>query len=365
MPILKDLEVTGALRYDHYSDFGSTTNPKVSFRYQPAEQLLVRGSYTTGFRAPSLYELDSPITYTNTANSYSDPVLCPGGTAKAGENAAAVCDTQFMTQLGGNKALKPEKSKSWTLGFVVEPMRGTSVGLDFWWIRLQHAINALDQDTIFNNPTKYADLFHRNASGHLSVSGQDCKQTNGAIDPTTCGYITDTNANLGGTNTYGVDLNLASRMKTAAGTFNFDLSGTYINHYEFQTEENGAWTQNAGVYAGGSPVFRWQHTASVAWTRNEWTLGTVNHYKSGYFDQNDPTQVAKGFRNNQVAPYVTTDIYGTWSPTKAMSLTLGVRNVFDQDPPFSNQGATFQVGYDPRFTDPTGRAYYARATYNF
>jgi iron complex outermembrane receptor protein len=271
-----------------------------------------------------------------------------------------------MTELGGNKALKPEKSKSWTLGFVVEPMRGTSVGLDFWWIRLQHMISALDQDTIFADPAKYADLFHRNASGRLSVSGQDCKQTNGAIDPTTCGYITDTNANLGGTNTYGVDLNLASRMKTAAGTFNFDLNGTYINHYEFQTEENGAWTQNAGVYAGGSPVFRWQHTASVAWTRDSWTIGAMNHYKSGYFDQNDPTQVSSdAFAHNRVAPYITTDLYGTWSPMKALSLTVGVRNVFDQDPPFSNQGATFQVGYDPRYTDPTGRAYYARATYNF
>lgn len=347
MPILKSLEVTAALRYDHYSDFGSTTNPKFSFRYQPSQQVLVRGSYTTGFRAPSLYELNAPITYTNTANNYDDPLLCTNPATQP-----SLCNTQFILQNGGNKNLKPEKSKSWTLGLVFEPMRGTSVGVDLWWIRLQHSITVLPEDLIFADPTKYAGLFNRNPSGNLSVSGQQCPGPQ-------CGYITDTNMNLGGVNTYGADLTIASRMRTSAGTLNVDLNGTYVNHYEYQQEEGGPWLQNAGVYSGGSPVFRWMHTLNTSWTVNDFTLGAVNHYKAGYLDQNS------GGQNHQVAAYSTWDLYGTWAASKAMSLTVGVRNAFDQDPPASNQGATFQVGYDPRYTDPVGRAYYVRGTYNF
>jgi iron complex outermembrane receptor protein len=82
----------------------------------------------------------------------------------------------------------------------------------------------------------------------------------------------------------------------------------------------------------------------------------VNHYKSHYLDQ-DPS--------NTVGSYSTWDGYGTWQPTKSFVLTFGVRNLFDKEPPFSNQSATFQVGYDPRFADPTGRTYYLRGSYSF
>ena len=80
------------------------------------------------------------------------------------------------------------------------------------------------------------------------------------------------------------------------------------------------------------------------------------HYRSGYLDQT-PTR--------NVSANTTVDAYGAWQASKAVALTLGVRNLFDRDPPFSNQGLTFQQGYDPRFSDATGRTYYARASYSF
>ena len=73
---MKSLDFTAAARYDHYSDFGSTTNPKVGFRFQPSKAFLLRGSYSTGFRAPSLYELNAAQTYTNSSSGVSDPVNC-------------------------------------------------------------------------------------------------------------------------------------------------------------------------------------------------------------------------------------------------------------------------------------------------
>lgn len=354
VPLLKDLEITASLRHDRYSDFGSTTNPKFSFRYQPAKEFLLRGSYATGFRAPSLYELYAPQTYTNTANNHDDPVRCPGGVPISGAPASDNCDVQFMSLAGGNTALQPEKSKSTTLGIVLSPSADFSASIDFWAIALKHQIAGLDDNTIFNNPTKYASLFHRAPDGSLATDGSLCPGAN-------CGYVEAINMNLGGVRTRGLDFDANYRVRGGdAGIFTFGFNGTYVIQYAYQNEENGAWIQNAGSYEGPTPViFRWSQTVNVNWTRGQWSLGLANHYKTGYVDQN-----ANG-EGNYVDAYQTTDVYGTWQPLKGLSLTLGVRNIADAAPPLSNQAATFQVGYDPRYADATGRTYYLRGTYSF
>ncbi|HEV7814373.1 MAG TPA: hypothetical protein VGP06_04645, partial [Janthinobacterium sp.] len=68
---------------------------------------------------------------------------------------------------------------------------------------------------------------------------------------------------------------------------------------------------------------------------------------------------------HNVSSYTTFDTYGTYAILKNLTMTAGVRNLFDRVPPLSYQTTTFQAGYDPRYTDPTGRTYYVRATYNF
>ncbi len=362
VPIFKQLDITASLRYDRYSDFGNTLNPKVGFRYQPLQQVLVRGSYSTGFRAPSLFDLNAPNTFTNTANNHDDPIRCPGGNAIPGVSPSDNCDIQFMSLAGGNKKLKPEKSKNFTLGLVFEPMTDLSLGIDFWSIKLRQQIGALTDDTIFGDPVKFASLFKRAPDGSLSTDGSLCPQYPPA--PTdNCGYILDTLDNLGEIHTSGIDLSGNYRLRTTGtGTFNFGFNSTYIYKYDYQNQAGGAFINNIGSYqgnavvTGGTPIFRWQTAANMGWTLGSWGGGIVGHYKSGYTDQ-DPS--------NKVSSYTTFDAYGTWQPTKALSLTVGVKNVFDRDAPFSNQAATFQVGYDPRFADSTGRAYYARGSYQF
>lgn len=354
LPVLKDLEVTASLRFDRYSDFGNTTNPKVSFRYQPTKQLLMRGSYSTGFRAPSLFEINAPNTYTNTANNWDDPVRCPGGKPIAGASKSENCQVQFISLIGGSKSLKPETSKSLNFGLVFEPTADVNASIDFWSIRLKQQINALSDTTVFGDPVKYAGLFHRAPDGSLASDGSLCPGPN-------CGFVELTTTNLGGVNTNGVDLSANYRLRTAgAGNFTFGFNGTYVNKYEYQTEAGGAYFQNVGVYgagpAVGGPIFRWQQSLSVNWTSGAWGLGLVNHYKTHYDDQ-DPSNV--------VGSYSTWDLFGTWQPIKAVALTFGVRNLTDRLPPYSNQAATFQVGYDPRYADATGRTYYLRGSYSF
>jgi iron complex outermembrane recepter protein len=152
VPLLKSLDLTAAIRFDKYSDFGNSTNPKVSLRYKPLDALLFRASYSTGFRAPSLYELNAVPSYTNTG-TVSDPVNCPDGKkAIPGKSTALNCNVQFQRLTGGNISLEPEKSKSMNLGIVFEPVAGITVGVDVWAIKVKGSIAALSETTCWATP---------------------------------------------------------------------------------------------------------------------------------------------------------------------------------------------------------------------
>jgi len=350
VPILSNLDVTAAARYDKYSDFGNTTNPKFGFRYQPSQTLLVRGSYSTGFRAPSLYEINAAQTYTNTTEQ-DDPVNCPGGVLLPGKTRATSCGQQFQALFGGNQNLDPEESKNLTLGVVFEPINNLTLGADFYRIELEKQIGSQSEDDVFADPVKYAALYHRNGAGNLSTDGSQCP------NPATCGYVDLRTQNLGGLKTDGVDLSAAYRMRTADyGNVNFALNTTWVHKYEYQNSEGGEWNQNVGVYSGVGPVFRWQSSAQLNWALGEFGAGLSARYKTGYVDQ-DP--------EFHVPSYTTFDTYVSWAQKKGFGVTLGVRNLADRAPPLSFQSQTFQAGYDPRYTDAVGRTFYVRGNYNF
>ncbi len=343
MPLIKDLEVQLAVRFDNYSDVGNTTNPKIGVRYQPTRQLLLRGSASTGFRAPTLFEKNAPQSKNDTNDSYNDPVLCPGGVVSSDPiaNPLRDCDLQQFKMQGGNSNLKPEKSKTFSLGLVVEPIKEVTLAVDYWQINLKDKIAALPEQTIFGNYAKYKALFLRNADGSPLA-------------------ILDLNDNLGEVKTDGVDLSLNVRFPaTKAGLFTLSMDGTYVHKYDYQVERNGEFKHNVGVYSDDKPVFRWQHIASLNWRMGNFSASLAQSYKTGYTDQ---TQVAG---HSKVAAYTLTNLSGSYTGFEGLALTLGVKNLFDKEPPFSNQGTLFQKGYDPRYTDPTGRAIYARASYAF
>jgi len=340
IPIIKSLEVTVAGREDMYSDFGNTFNPKVGFRWQPSQELLVRGSMSTGFRAPTLYELYGGNAFTTTSEVLDTQNNILG---------------QFEGLTGGNSALKPQTSKNATLGIVLEPVKNLTLEADLWSIELNHVISTLPDTTAFADEAQFASYFHRNALGNLSQSGLACPGAS-------CGYFDERWQNLGGTQTNGVDLSASYTIRQASiGSINMNLQSTYVNKYDYQDYENGPWNQNVGVYSGAGPIFKWTHNASVDWTNGSFAAGLAGHYKSGYVGQNAGTQKNGAW----VDSYVTWDLYGSYKPVKSVTLTAGVKNLFDQDPPLSYQVAVFQAGYDPRFSDPTGRTYYLRGTYAF
>jgi iron complex outermembrane receptor protein len=234
-------------------------------------------------------------------------------------------------------------------------MNDLSVGLDFWWVRLKNQIGVVGDDSLFKpeNYALFSQYFHRNGSNQLSTNGNQCPGDN-------CGYVDVRQQNLGGTNTNGVDITANYRLRTGVGMFTFGLNSTYVAKFEYQDFRNGPWNQNVGIYSGTGPVFRWQHTLTGNWSKDAFAAGATLHYKSGYFDV-----LTKDYGPNNVSKYVTLDVFGSWKPMKGATLTLGVHNLTDRDPPLSYQTQVFQAGYDPRYTSPVGRAYYVRASYDF
>jgi len=350
VPVKKNLDVTGSLRHDHYSDFGGTTNPKLAFRFQPVSTLLVRGSASTGFRAPSLYELYGSQSYTNTAGNFNNPINCPGGNAIAGASAGANCDSQFQVLNGGNTALKPEKATNYTLGFVLEPAKNLTTSIDFWQINLTNQISSIPQSTLFGTYPLFSQYFNYAQPGNLLSITSNCPGAR-------CGYVDQRLQNLGALNTSGVDLGLQYRLRSEIGQFDTAIQSTWIGKYEYQDYPGGPFNQNVGIYSGSGPIFRWQHNLAVNWSQGQYSAGLAIHYKSGYVDFK-PTNV--------VSAYSTADVYAGWMPVKGVNLVAGIRNLANAAPPFTNQADLFQAGgWDSRYASPYGRTYYLRGTFAF
>jgi iron complex outermembrane receptor protein len=375
-PLSKTLEATFALRADNYDDVGGTVNPKLGLRYQPSRSLLFRGSVNTGFRAPTLYDIFQPIANTFTSDSYNDPVYCRNGatlTGAAPGDASVACDQQVQQRLAGPVALgrpddtiKPEKSRTLSFGVVFEPVQNLTVSLDYWNVQIKDLISAIPEQAIFGNPTLYASRIRRcsqldpatravidvcaslRAPGALGASDP-------GLDP--IGFIDTPNENLGEVRTNGLDFGFGYRMpRTDYGNFSVTFDGTYINRYDYQRGRGDAFIRAAGRYSDNAPIMRWQHAATISWGAGPWSANLSQRLKSGYTDQTP---------DNKVRSYQLWDAMLTYGGIKGLTLQGGIKNLFDQDPPFSNQGSTFQANYDPRLTDPLGRTYVAKVAYRF
>jgi iron complex outermembrane receptor protein len=344
-PVTKELELNVAARYDKYSDVGSSFNPKASLRYQPNKQTLVRASINKGFRAPTLFDLFGPQSVTFSSDSYDDPRLCPGGVPAPNADPSIACGQQQNLRLGGNPNLNPERSRNYTAGVVFEPQSNLTISADYWNVKVKDQIQALPEQTIFADPVKYADRFVYNEAGTRLL------------------YVIDNTDNLGELHTDGIDVSLLYRMpRSGFGTFSVSFDGTYVNTYKFQNEFGGAFIENAGRYTGPTPIFRWRHNVLLSLSRGDWVVNLSNRYQSHYVDQN--TSVDPPFFNN-VKHYSTWALSTTYTGNKMFELTAGIKNLTDEAPPFTNQITNFQLGYDPRYTDPLGRTVYMRLAYKF
>jgi len=349
IPIVKTLEMDAAVRYDHYSDFGGTTNPKVSLRWQPTRTLLVRGSWGEGFVAPSLFQLQQPPISGVTAAGTSDPIRCPV-TGLIGVD----CKTQFGVTFGGNPNLKPQESQQTTFGVVFEPIPNSSISLDWFKLNVKDFIlDGIPVATILGDLNQFGSLV-----------------TRGPVDPNfpnLPGPITDISQlqlNIGETKIEGLDLEMHYRAPEQSwGRLSFGLSGTYYIKYDNQNQDGSFSSQVGNSYGAANTgvIPRWKHYATFTWDRGPWSATLANTYQTSY------TDIGTDYFGNlrTVGSLSLWDAQATYSGFKNFKLTLGVKNLFDTNPPVSNQSKVFIVGFDPSYYDPRARFVYGSVNYRF
>jgi iron complex outermembrane recepter protein len=343
-PFTKELEMQFAVRYDHYSEVGNTTNPKIGLRWHPMQSLLVRASAGTGFRAPSLSDLKRPTIFGTTAGILTDPQCVKQ------EGSIDTCTDQWDVERRSNPNLKPEKSREFSLGVVFEPVKRTSLSIDYWNIEKRDVISTLGEQVIIENPAAYNGKYiQRDEDGFIS-------------------NILLMKENQGKLRTSGFDIAGDWRSERGPwGRFGVNLSGTLILHYDRQFGPQEPFRTNLGVFLNDQAIQKWRHRVNFEWDNGPVTLTLANQYSMGYTDQNttyDPYTDTL-LPPNHVKYYSLWDLTGSWTVSKQLKVRAGVLNMFNADPPFSNQAWFFLAGYDPSYTDPRGRSAFVSVNYSF
>ena len=355
VPLAKGLEADIAVRHDHYSDFGGTTNPQVSLRWQPAAGLLVRASAGTGFFAPSLTGLLLPPEYGLTNGNLSDPARCPA------THAAQDCNTEFPTLGGGNPALQPVTSSQWSVGGVWAPMRELTLGVDYVSILLANRIS------FFSAPQSLALCPN-------GVTGLTCHLIHrGPIDPaypTLPGPIVQIDqvlTNFGKQKASAIDFTVQFQSPEMNwGRFKLIFTGTY--NIENQREQlDGSYINQVNHYTttGGSPgvIPYWHHYLELDWNYGPWSVTLTENFQTGAYDQSPGPGTGTSLR--VIGDYDVWNAGFAYTGRRNWTLSAGIKNLFDRNPPFSNQTQNFQVGYDPSYGDPHGRLFWVAARYAF
>ena len=356
IPIVRTLESNLAVRYDHYSDFGGTTNPRFSLRWQPDRSVLLRASVGTGFFAPSLAGLyQPPVRSTTSGGPFSDPARCPV------TQSPQDCNRQFPTLGGGNPQLQPTNSSQWSVGGVWAPMPELTVGVDYVEILLDNKINFFSSQQIFaqcpngtNGTLCY--LIHRSP-----------------VDPGTPGLpgpivqLDQFLTNLGKAKFTAIDIFAQYRtVRSDWGQFKVTFNGTY-NIRNLPQQANGSYLNQVNHYttAGGNPgaIPYWHHYVVLDWSYGLWSVTVTENFQTGTYDQSPGPNT--GGKLRMIGDYDIWNVGGAYSGFRNTTLSVGIKNLLDRAPPFSNQSQTNQSGYDPQTADPHGRLYWVGVRYAF
>jgi len=348
MPFAKGWEATLAARYDHYSDFGSTFNPRASLRWQPNKMVMLRTSAGTGFRAPSLWDINSPSAFTNTANSLVDPACPVSGDAR--------CESQFNELFASTPGLKPEKSRQFSAGILLEPTPWLSASLDYWNITKKDQIGVITGDTLLTDATllsRFASRIHRTSDGFIS-------------------YIDTPVENLGDLKTSGWDVDVKTRFNFAElGKLAVELNGTYVSVWKQQNYKGGPFVSYIGTAGNGGSVQphpRWQHTLTFDYGLGPWGATLENVFVQGWTESAELVAANVGPSvDYHVKDSSRWNLSGTYTGVKNLTIRVGVKNLFDKEPPFTavSSYGSHAAGYAASFVDPRGRFYYAALSYKF
>lgn len=331
----QNAEITGAVRREKYSDYGSSTVGQFSARVGLLdEKVVLRASYAESFKAPSLSDLNAPVSYsTEPGGFYYDPA--PRG--PNGEGGFYPVDIIS----GGSQELQPERGETVNVGVIFRPDASQRLvfTLDWWKLKLTDLILSPDGQAL---------LYGTGTSGSITR------------DPVTLYPTLDLRLDNGGTREVsGIDVGASYQLPTEAfGEFTFDFNGTYLT--KFEDSADGVTNDYLDLWSGAvGPMPKLRFVTGVQWERGGWNASTNVNFSDGYRD------IIPNVLERRVSSYTTLDLQAGYtfgrddassqSLFKGTTLYFGIENLFDADLPFV---ASSSDGWDRYIADYRGRYAY-------
>ncbi|HED4874792.1 TPA: TonB-dependent receptor [Stenotrophomonas maltophilia] len=347
-PVLEQLELSAALRYDKYESGEGKATPKLGVKWTPADWIALRASYAEGFRAPNPAENgDGGLAAFSNAR---DPVRCAIDPAECTARSVAIITRP-------NKDLKPEESKSYSVGLVLQPTSSTSLTVDAWQIK---RTNEIVQGSTAAAILAGSVLRDSNNIGGVANSG--------SILAVNTGYV-----NASSSRVRGIDTDIRQTFDIGPGQLEMDLQWSHI--LKFERTEGGETVDYAGTHGNcdvtnciGTPKDKINF--GTTWRQGVWSVSGVANYiaKMDNTDKRGGDYQAfyeDGTPVTKISSFTTFDLSGRWNITEAFELNASVANVFDRIAPLdpTTYGG---VNYNPmHFSGALGRYFTVGAKYTF
>jgi len=379
LPFAELLSVDLATRYSDYSNFGSTTNSKASFMWKPFNDLLARGTYAEGFRAPSVG--DTFGGGQQSFDNYTDPcdsefgqrgaagtdARCTAAGARPGfrqisqtgpitDSGGAQGNTPFNSG-AGNASLKPETAKTKTLGLVYSPsfLPGFTTSVDWYNIKVDNLISGI-------TATQVAEYCYVQGVQSFCNAIQRDPTTNQIVN------LSHGNANLGALETEGVDLGINYRMpRTSYGQFGIRSDSTFVTKYRTKADNDAEFVSYVGEYDTGVAYYRIKSNVSLDWSLGNWSATWTARYFGGVKDKcysttsqcTNPGQTANwGVNYNKLGAMVYNDFSVAYKTSWKGQIMVGANNIFDKEPRTTVLGASSSSAVDANL--PIDRFVYLR-----
>lgn len=343
---LRSLDVEAALRMSDYSDFGTTTNPKLALRWQATPSILLRGNYAQGFRAPSLNELYEGNTEEQAFINDPCTQVVNVDTLPGCSRQADPTRNQFLVLKGGNADLKSETSDSYSLGIVLTPVEipGLAFSMDYFSVEQEDVVSSSSQFIVNQNAFTgaFEDRVARDELGNLTL-------------------VTASNLNIGQREVRGMDLAFTWHLPGRRwGQLTISGSGSWIWEYLARLDLTAPELDLAGTFRdeaseglGGIP--EWKSQLGMRWQRERWSASYQLHYIS------EMKEVIPGSRQTRdIDGWLVHDLQLNYKFNifNGLKFTLGVDNLFDEEAPLAT--SAFNDNIDGRSHELKGRYWYTR-----
>lgn len=344
LPFMHSLTATLAARYDTYNDFGSAFNPQIGLVWELTPRLMLRGSYGTAFRAPTLFQI------------YRGRTEGPPGNVLDPRRNEVVPVT---LRSGGNPNLAPETSESYSIGFVARPFSNPHLKLSasYWNVSQDDRHQSFPSTLVLANESIFPERLIRETPTPADVA---------AGLPGRLISVDTTPINFGSLKTSGIDLDLVTRFDVGSWTISPTMRATHVFNFTTVDIPGTAPFNRVGIGNSSGTVPSWRIVGNIGGQLGGTSFSVSGRYTSSYLDTNSLRQLtgrripSQFYIDAQIAIKMEKILPSIAS--SGLDLRLGATNLFDVKPSYSE---VIGIGVDPSMADVRGRFIYASLSKSF